>query len=64
MTLLSERFSVMACSRQGPLDGCFSHGKSNKTVRWFFFYSLLCKWMFVYLRLSPFCTKWGGSAGV
>lgn len=50
MALLSARFSVMVCSHPGPLGGCFSHRKSNKTVRCFLFLLLWCKWMFVYLR--------------
>lgn len=48
MTLLSELFSLLACSHPGLLGGCFSPRKSNKTVRCF--WVLWCKWMFVYLR--------------
>lgn len=62
MTLLSERWSVMACSRQGPLGGCFSHRKSNKTVRCFYGVSG-CLYIWGSGRLSPFCTKWGGGVG-
>lgn len=65
MTLLSERCSLMACRHPGLLGGCFSPGKSNKTLRCFWL--LWCKWMFVYIwgsrGLSPSHTKWGVGEG-